>query len=115
MRLYEFAQPADPRLLAILMQLSQRSEETSDRTPIKVRALINMVKAAGNQAFSLDTLINAYNSTPALQELIKKPPTDLSGDIEFRHGQLQAADIPTKFDPTQTVSNMAKSALHKRT
>lgn len=99
-------------LLSILSFIKKRASESGIGGKIKTKALINMVKNAGDKSFNYDTLAKANENNPAVKNLIKS-----FNQEEVIIGQNDPQDVfnPDQAkNPVDTVAQMAKKALNKR-
>lgn len=112
----------DANLITTLEFLRNRAHDTHVQPKIRADSLINLVQSTGEQAFTLENLLNAYKTNQELKNLIKDIKDDNNGvkyvylnpfadDSEVAAiGDLQ---VP-RTDPERTVDSMAKAALAKR-
>lgn len=116
MRLCEFDNTADSdaRLLSVLNYLQSRARDKGLAATLKTQSLINLVRNAGDDAFSYDALVATHERNPAVKNLIK----NFNKDTVL----LYSPDAESTFDPTkkvevnpeQTIDTMAKRALGRR-
>lgn len=105
-------------LVSVLMFLKQRSEDHGLVPKLKTDSLIQLVQNAGDNTFDYQALVSAYESDPAIKNLIKSfnendiiLTSDNDADTEEQAVQAQSQ----AQNPENTVDSMAKSALKRRT
>jgi len=109
MRLREFSEdPGVINLITVLNHLINRNDEEGGSSTINTGSLINMVSNTGSM-FSYDALVAAYETNPAVKNLISnfsKDEVTLSGEDE--------TDISVHSDGEESgdaVSGMASRAV----
>jgi len=112
----------DANLITTLEFLRNRAHDTHVQPRIRVDSLINLVQTTGDQAFTLENLLDAYKDNQLLKNLIKDIKDDNTG-VKYVYLQpfaddsemaaLGDTDAP-KTAPEKTVDAMAKSALANR-
>lgn len=98
-------------LVTALNLLRSRIKGSNGPTKINTQSLINLVLNT-DQSFSYDALVNAYESDPAVKNLIKSFNKD---EVIFNSDSEEGADIGAeKKGNEKTVPNMAKKAAKAR-
>ncbi len=112
----------DANLITTLEFLRNRAHDTHVQPRIRTDSLINLVQSTGEQAFTLENLLNAFTHNQEIKSLIKDIKDDSNG-VKYVYLQPFADDTETaalddtqapRTDPERTVDSMAKSALAKR-
>lgn len=104
-------------LLPVLMFLKKRSEDKELSAKLRTDSLIQLVQNAGDAAFDYSALVDAFESTDAVKELIKSFNEEeiiLKSDNDSDENSEHSDDGKHKPDPEKTVSAMAKKATAKR-
>lgn len=101
----------DANLLTALNLLRTRFSGKNGQVKINTQSLINLVLNT-DQSFNYDALVNAYESNPAVKNLIKSFNKD---EVIFNSDSDEGADVGTeKKGNEKTVPNMAKKAAKAR-
>jgi hypothetical protein len=112
----------DANLITTLEFLRNRAHDTHVQPKIRADSLINLVQTTGEQAFTLENLLNAFKTNQELKSLIKDIKDDNNG-VKYVYLNPFADDSEVaalsdiqapRTDPERTVNSMAKSALAKR-
>lgn len=112
----------DANLITTVEFLRNRAHDTHVQPRIRADSLINLVQTTGEQAFTLENLLDAYKNNQQLKGLIKDIKDDSNGvkyvylqpfadDNEF--AAMSDTEAP-RTAPEKTVDAMAKSALANR-
>lgn len=112
----------DANLITTLEFLRNRAHDTHVQPRIRTDSLIQLVQSTGEQAFTLENLLNAFKNNQEIKGLIKDIKDDNNG-VKYVYLQPFADDSEVaaigdteapRTDPERTVDSMAKSALAKR-
>lgn len=112
----------DANLITTVEFLRNRAHDTHVQPRIRADSLINLVQTTGEQAFTLENLLDAYKNNQQLKGLIKDIKDDSNG-VKYVYLQPFADDneLAAMSDteaprtaPEKTVDAMAKSALANR-
>ena len=112
----------DANLITTVEFLRNRAHDTHVQPRIRAGSLINLVQTTGEQAFTLENLLDAYKNNQQLKGLIKDIKDDSNG-VKYVYLQPFADDneLAAMSDteaprtaPEKTVDAMAKSALANR-
>lgn len=112
----------DANLITTLEFLRNRAHDTHVQPKIRADSLINLVQTTGEQAFTLENLLNAFKTNQELKSLIKDIKDDNNG-VKYVYLNPFADDSEVaalgdtnapRTPPERTVDSMAKSALAKR-
>lgn len=114
----ESSATSNENLIQVLLYLKQRSEDNAETATLRTNSIIQLVRNAGDVMFNYRALTDAYESDPAIKNLVKTFNAETvtlksdSDDTEedFSSDDDDAANIP----PEETVNTMAKSAANKR-
>jgi len=101
-------------LVTALTLLKGRNKDSGQNAPLQTQSVINLVRHS-DPNFNYDSLVAANNSNDAVKNLIKDMNQDeitLKSDQE--DDESIENDVTKKGGNTNTVANMAKSALNKR-
>lgn len=102
---------SNANLVTALNLLRSRYQNASGPTKINTQSLINLVLNT-DQSFSYDALVSAYETNPAVKNLIKSFNKD---EVIFNVGSDEESDAGTeKKGNEKTVPNMAKRAAKAR-
>ncbi len=112
----------DVNLISTLEFLRNRAHDTHIQPKIRADSLINLVQTSGEQAYTLDNLLDSFKDNQTVKSLIKSIKDDNNG-VKYVYLQPYADDTelsidqdgaPIRTPPEKTVDSMAKSALAKR-
>ena len=112
----------DVNLISTLEFLRNRAHDTHIQPKIRADSLINLVQTSGEQAYTLDNLLDSFKDNQTVKSLIKSIKDDSNG-VKYVYLQPYADDTelsidqdgaPIRTPPERTVDSMAKSALAKR-
>jgi hypothetical protein len=106
-------------LLPVLMFLKKRSEDKGLSPKLRTDSLIQLVQNAGDNTFSYEDLVAAYEDNDAVHDIIKDfnedeiiIKTTHDDTSELKHDADEQDKAPE--DTEKIVSNMAKSAARNR-
>lgn len=112
----------DSNLITVIEFLRNRAHDKHVQPRVRADSLINLIQTTGEQAFTLENLLDAYKDNQSVKSLIKDIKDDANG-IKYVYLQPFADDSELaaigdenapRTDPERTVDAMAKSALAKR-
>ena len=112
----------DANLITTIEFLRNRAHDTHVQPRIRADSLISLVQTTGEQAFTLENLLDAFKNNQQLKTLIKDIKDDNNG-IKYVYLQPFADDnelaalgdeTAPRTAPEKTVNAMAKSALANR-
>ena len=104
-------------LLPVLMFLKKRSEDKELSPKLHTKSLIQLVQNAGDNTFSYQSLVDAFEMSDAVKELIKSFNEEeiiLKSDNDSDEDSDHSDEGDHKPDPEVTVGAMAKKAMNKR-
>lgn len=112
----------DANLVTTLEFLRNRAHDTHVQPRVRADSLINLVQTTGEQAFTLENLLDSFKDNPQVKNLIKDIKDDKTGVkyvylMPFADDDSSVAvddETAPRTDPEKTVNAMAKSALAKR-
>lgn len=112
----------DANLITTLEFLRNRAHDKHVQPKIRTDSLIHLVQSTGEQAFTLENLLNAFKNNQEIKGLIKDIKDDNNG-VKYVYLQPFADDSEVaalgdinapRTPPERTVDSMAKAALAKR-
>jgi len=112
----------DANLITTLEFLRNRAHDSHVQPRVRADSLINLIQTTGQQAFTLENLLNAFKDNETIKGLIKDIKDDTNG-VKYVYLQPFADDnelaaigdeTAPRTAPEKTVDAMAKSALANR-
>ena len=110
MRLFEFADPSEQKLIALTQFLSGRADDTTAKKEISQAAFIDLAKSLGVNV-SAQSLGELVNKEPLKNVLEPLDPN--SGVVRFK-GNTEAETGMSVDQAEQVVNSNAKAALKRR-
>ena len=112
----------DVNLISTLEFLRNRAHDTHIQPKIRADSLINLVQTSGEQAYTLDNLLDSFKDNQTVKSLIKSIKDDNNGvKYVYLHPYADDTELsidqdgaPIRTPPEKTVDSMVKSALAKR-
>ncbi len=107
-------------LLPVLMYLKKRGDDKEVPTKLRTNSLIQLVQNAGDNTFTYETLVDAYENDEAVKALIKnfnRDTVEFKSESELDDEEFGDDEEETgghEQDPTEVVKSMAHSASDNR-
>lgn len=105
-------------LLPVLMYLKKRGDDKEVATKLRTNSLIQLVQNAGDNTFTYETLVDAYENDEAVKALIKnfnKDTVEFKSELDIEDEEFDSEEEDRREqDPTEVVKGMAHSAADER-
>jgi len=115
MRLFEFSNDAISDLTILLRNQLKRANSESSYLTLSWQAVSNLMTDMGHSVYDYEDFKAAYNSSPALQSIVKNYNADgVTLKTKVEAPKPDGIKDPDQGDSKKTVNKMAKRATKRR-